>query len=158
MSSFNVIEYNLSLLPWRLFSNSTFTNADACGDSLWAINDFNQVRLFTNFTPTVIPLPLKQISCGRNGVFAVAIRGRMLHRTGVNSSNPQGTKWNIFWNVRLRQISSGDLGVLWGVNLKNNSVYRQGERWIYGNETCSWVSCGGYGCWIVNVNGSASFR
>jgi hypothetical protein len=157
VSSFNFIEYHLSLLPWRLFSNSTFTNADACEDSLWAIN-VSQVHIFTNFTPTVISGRLKQISCGRNGVFAVAIRGRGFHRTGVNSSNPHGTKWNMFWNVRFRQISSGDLGVLWGVSLKNTSVYRQGERWIYGNETCSWVSCGGYGCWIVNVNGSASFR
>jgi hypothetical protein len=141
-----------------VFSNPAFANCDACGDSIWAINEVNRIHLFVNFTRIVINGQLKQISCSENGIFAVATDGPIFQRIGVSSSNPQGTKWVGYSNGLLRQISSGNFGVLWGVSLKNTSVYHHGDEWIDFDETCSWVSCGGFGCWIVNVNGSASFR
>ena len=99
-----------------------------------------------NATPVVTRGGFKQISCGQNGIFALSMNGGIFERTGVQNSNPQGMNWNGLGNFLLRQISSGNFGVLWGISFNSSAVFLQGEKWIFGDETCTWVSCGGYGC------------
>ena len=61
-------------------------------------------------------------------------------------------------NISLSQITSGNPGVLWGINRASKLFYRRGDIWGDFDAGYKWVSCGKFGCWVIRSNGTTIFR
>lgn len=101
---------------------------------------------------------LVQISVGKSGILGVASSREIFQRVGVTAANPSGTAWEIFAGGLLTQITSGETGIIWGINHASTLYYFYNGMWKRFSGKFKWVSCGKFGCWVIRSYGSTSFR
>ncbi|XP_014095584.2 tectonin beta-propeller repeat-containing protein [Bactrocera oleae] len=113
-------------------------------------------------------------------VWAITAHGRAMFRTGVNTSSPEGLRWNAINTppgCELAQISVGPTGLMWAVLYNGRAIVRtgvtrdnlSGEAWLdvkppvssndaTGNLKITQVSVGTDSVWCVTNDSHVWFR
>ncbi|KPJ16624.1 Tectonin beta-propeller repeat-containing protein [Papilio machaon] len=112
-------------------------------------------------------------SPGTLAVWAITAHGRVMYRTGVSTSSPEGQKWinvSIPPNCDIKQISVGPTGLVWALLWTGRAIIRKGvtkdcpsgEAWLEVKsppETkLSFLSVGVNVVWAVSTDTRVWFR
>lgn len=110
---------------------------------------------------------------GMLAVWAVTVHGRVMYRSGVSSTSPEGLKWinvSIPPNCDIKQISVGPTGLVWALLWSGRAIIRKGitkdcptgEAWLEVKSPCesklSVVSVGYNTVWALSTDTRVWFR
>ena len=150
---------------WQVISKVMSQIDSGYTKSAWGVDTNNYVHALVNGKRRRIGSGCSHVSAGGSGVWSICGGSRIYLRLGISNRNKFGSS-----NKRipggLKQIDSGPLGYVCGVNSANNIYCRRGITrqkrygisWIHVPGKLIYISCGKFGHWGVNKAQDIYFR
>eukprot|EP00794_Sanderia_malayensis_P003627 gene3627-4141_t len=151
----------------KIFSDIAFAHIDGgISPNAWAVNQRGDTFFQEgNNWRLVSGTPMKWVTSGESGVWAIDAAGNAYYRQGVAPLAPMGAYWDGVNGPKLTRIDSGPRGVLIAVDDGNYLLVREGIS-LRNPKGTSWrqigtgykhLSAGTYGLWAVDLNNQAYF-